>query len=359
MARTCPYRELPPTALWKESVAHRAVTAIAPFAAPAPPIPPAAKVASAGSCFAQRLAEHLPRLGLCYHVTEPGPAFLHADDRRPLGYGIYSARYGNVYTALQLAQLLERALGTFAPDEPVWRNDAGRFVDPFRPGVHGRGFRSEDECLADRQVHLRAVRELFTTADVFLFTLGLTEAWVTAGDGACLPMCPGCGSGGVFDPERHRFQAFRVREVVAHLDRFLRTVATVNPKLRVILSVSPVPLVATMRDEHVLTATMASKAVLRAAVDEVRLVHGNVEYFAAYELIQAGGPEWAFAKDRRSVTPQAVAHVVDCFTAQFLGQQRPGSAPMPADPVRKPVAPSAPLCDEETLLAALARDRSC
>lgn len=356
MSRNCPYRELPASALWRESVANRPITAIAPFAAPAEPIPPDARIASAGSCFAQRIAEPLRARGLAYHVTEPGPTFLTDDERRSLGYGVYSARYGNVYTALQLLQLFDRAHGRFAPSEPTWENDAGRHVDPFRPGIHGRGFRSVDECLADRELHLRAVRELFATADVFLFTLGLTEAWLCRSDGAALPMCPGCGSGGVFDPERYRFVSFRVHEVTAHLDEFVQRVKTVNPRLRLILTVSPVPLVATMRGEHVLTATVGAKAVLRAAVDELRLMHPQVEYFAAYELVQAGGPDWAFAADRRSVAPAAVAHVVDCFAAQFLGQ---GAATAPTSSAVLVPAPAArPLCDEDKLLAALADDRS-
>ncbi len=360
MERNCPYRNLPDHAVWRQAVGRRAIETILPIDASIQPIAAHARVASAGSCFAQRIAENLGELGLEYCVTEPGPSWLAAEDRRRLGYGTYSARYGNVYTPLQLTQLLERAYGVFAPREPVWKNGSDRFVDPFRPGINDAGFVSVEECLEDRRQHLGAVRELIETADVFVFTLGLTEAWVSRADGAVFPVCPGCGHGGTFDAERYEFVNFDVEAVTAQLDRFLELARRHQPDLRLILSVSPVPLVATFSGQHVLTATTASKAVLRVACDELRRGHADVDYFPSYEIVQAGGPQWAFAADRRSVAPIAVAHVMECFGLQFGLAATPTAGNVPGSRIaaRDALIPRPPLqCDEDEILVAMAKER--
>jgi len=135
---------------------------------------PGHRIASAGSCFAQRIAEALQAAGYNYLVEEKGSPFQSPEERTQQGFGLYSARYGNVYTALQLLQLLRRAFGQFEPDEPLWQLASGSYVDPFRPAVQPGGFDDADACLWDRQSHLAAVRRVFESADVFVFTRGLT-----------------------------------------------------------------------------------------------------------------------------------------------------------------------------------------
>ena len=142
-------------------------------------------------------------------------------------------------------------------------------VDPFRPGLryHARSEREFDLLTA---AHLRAVRAVFEQATVFIFTLGLTEAWCSTADGAVYPACPGTVAG-EFDPQRHRLINFRVDEVIADLGAVIELARTINPTLRWVLTVSPVPLVATATGRHVLTASTYSKAVLRVAADDMRI----------------------------------------------------------------------------------------
>ena len=61
-----------------------------------------------------------------------------------------------------------------------------------------------------------------------VFTLGLTEAWVSADDGAVFPAAPGTVAG-EFDPARHRFVNFTVDEVVADLDGMIEALRAINP----------------------------------------------------------------------------------------------------------------------------------
>ena len=117
----------------------------------------------------------------------------------------------------------------------------------------------------DREQHFAAVREMFENLDVFVFTLGLTECWVSRIDGAAFPICPGV-QGGSFDKRRYVNCNETVDDVITEMSTFLVHLARVNPRAQVILTVSPVPLAATAKqDEHVLTATTYSKSVLRVA----------------------------------------------------------------------------------------------
>ncbi|MFC7653654.1 GSCFA domain-containing protein [Pseudoduganella danionis] len=317
---------------------------------------PQQQVASAGSCFAQRIAEALQQSGYGYMVAEDGPAFLSAEERKALGYGVYSARYGNLYTTLQLLQLFDRAYGHFDPVEPLWRNSEGAYLDPFRPNVQPGGFASASECLWDRRAHLAAVRRMFENLDVFIFTLGLTEAWLSSEDGAVFPVCPGSGLGGEFDPARHRYHNFSVAEVCEQLDQFVHRLAAVNPRAQIILTVSPVPLMATFEQRHVLQATTYSKSVLRVACEETIRRHSHVHYFASYEIVTATGDSQSyFAPDRRTVLPAAVQHVIACFRHQYMGDAAPVVRAPAARNEQAAALPAQPMCDEQLVMEALAR----
>jgi hypothetical protein len=308
-----PYKHLPDHAFWRRAVAAVAPEDINPAVGMPFSIAPQDRVVTAGSCFAQHIGPNLTRHGFTYFVTEPAHPLFADEAAARYGYGMFSARYGNIYTARQLLQLFERAQGRFTPAEDEWSAGPWR-VDPFRPQIQPHGFMTAQEYALDRAQHFAAVRRAFAELDVFVFTLGLTEAWRARADGAVFPLCPGV-AGGVFDPARHEFHNFTVAEVVADLIAFTDALRSVNPRARIVLTVSPVPLVATARaGTHVLSATTYSKSVLRVAAEMAAAARPGLAYFPAYEIVTTGG---YFAADRRSVTPQGVAHVMRAFFAAF------------------------------------------
>jgi hypothetical protein len=105
----------------------------------------------------------------------------------------------------------------------------------------------------------------------------------------------------------------------------------------------------------VLQATSYSKAVLRVAAEETVRAWPNVAYFGAYEIVtQTGRAHEFFAADRRTVTPTGVGRVMDVFFEQFAGSP-PSCSPVPtAVPAQTP-ADHEVVCDEATVLEALAR----
>ena len=305
-----PYKTAPDIAFWSRAVAA-GFDAGAACKADEALIRRDDLVASAGSCFASNLVPYLEHAGFRYlRVEAPHPA-LDGVPAENLGYANFSAAYGNVYSPRQLLQLLRRSHGQFRPTEDRWHvGDA--VIDPFRPGLRYPAQSDLEFDLLTRQ-HLAAVHEVFRTATVFIFTLGLTEAWYSSVDGAVFPACPGTVAGR-FDAARHHFVNFSVAEIIADLEAFVRELRVLNPRVRLILTVSPVPLVATATNGHVLPASVYSKSVLRVAADEIRRRFEGVTYFPAYEIVSGPqAPDHFYAADRRNVSEAAVQTVMSAF----------------------------------------------
>jgi hypothetical protein len=192
--------------------------------------------------------------------------------------------------------------------------DGGRYYDPYRPSLTEDGFTSADKMLEARRITLTAMLDAIKQADLFIFTLGLTEAWGNK-DGSVYPMCPGTIRG-EFTTEDHMFKNFNEQEVVQDLNETLDVLRGLNPHLRFLLTVSPVPLTATASGQHVLTATTYSKSVLRSAAGYLLQVRDDVDYFPSYELITAPAFKGQFYEhNMRSVSPDGVAFVMEQFFA--------------------------------------------
>ncbi len=312
-----PYRGLPSYQFWSSAVSAVPQHEIDPVVESTLHLGPDDSVATMGSCFAQHVSRYLERSGGTYFVPESAPEGLDADCARRRQYGVFSARYGNVYTVRQAVQLFDRAFGRFEPDDETWIRD-GALVDPFRPQIEPDGFADVDRLRTDRARHLAAVERVFRETDVLVFTLGLTEGWMRLSDGAVLPLAPGV-AGGSFDPDRYQFVNFRCAEVIDDLLAFGERFHSVNPEGRLLLTVSPVPLVATYERRHVLVSTTYSKSVLRVAASEAVEKLPFAHYFPSYEIITGPGQaDRYFADDLREVSEEGVAHVMRVFARHYL-----------------------------------------
>ena len=184
-----PYRDLPRHCFWRQSVAEAGPLDLDPVAAVPFVIAPDDRIATAGSCFAQHIAGQLRAYGLQFLETEMAHPYINREEALNYNYGIYTARYGNIYTARQLLQLFQRAYGRFVPAEDIWY-EGGSHIDPFRPRIQPDGFATREEFYADRAQHFAAVRQAFESLDVFVFTLGLTERWESQHRWRCVPVVP-------------------------------------------------------------------------------------------------------------------------------------------------------------------------
>ena len=350
MAGPTPYSKLPRRAYWRTSVqrAAQAQSLVADLWQPKFPITPQDRILTTGSCFAQHIGRALAAAGYGWHDAEPAPYGISADLATAYHYGVFSFRVGNIYTPDVLIQWLRWAQDPTIQDREVWQDDTGYF-DPLRPQIEPDGFASEAELFAARAATFAAIRDGVKQAQVFIFTLGLTEGWVNTTSGLAYSSCPGTIAGH-FDETQHAFLNLDYPAIVDGVTRIRDLLHALNPAIRILLTVSPVPLAATATPgAHVLTATVQSKSVLRAAAGTFAAAHPDVDYFPSYELVThpALGRDM-FADDRRNVPPDAVAFVMQHVFA--------GLGITPAD---SPPAPHPTAVDRAVAAAQAANDVIC
>jgi len=340
---TSPYSHLPKRSFWRPAIADRHIAdldevAIGPF------FRADDTIATAGSCFAQHIGRHLKKRGVDYLDLEPAPPELSAQEAHRHGFGIFSCRYGNIYTVRQLLQLFLEAFDERYPAEFVWEKE-GRYYDALRPGVDPVGHARPEDVWALRELHLSRVKQLFLETTLFVFTLGLTEAWEATSDETVFPTAPGTIAG-VYDPKTYRFHNFRYPEIAADLEQLWALMRYFNPDIRMLLTVSPVPLTATASDDHVLVATTQSKATLRAIAGDFAATYEGISYFPSYELIATHPFRGQFFNpDLRNVNDAGVDYVM----SHFFGNSAPAAQPEPLASAPAPVTVTAAPLDDDDL----------
>jgi hypothetical protein len=275
-------------------------------------ITPETRIATAGSCFAQHIGTHLKANGFNVLDKEQAPVLMLPKTAQKFGYGLYSARYGNVYTARQFNQLLREAYGQFEPSDVVWTK-GDRYFDALRPGVEPEGLDSPEEVKAHRRDHLKHVKAAFDDADLVIFTFGLTETFIHRESGTVFPTAPGTIAG-AYDADRYEFHNLTFSEVYADFVQTREMLKKSRPDLKFLVTVSPVPLTATATDRHVLPATIYSKSVLRAVAGQLSNEFEDVDYFPSYEIIATPfSRQLLYDANLRTVLPQGVEMVMRVF----------------------------------------------
>jgi hypothetical protein len=298
------------------------------------------KIATAGSCFAQHLAGRLRVNGFHVLDVEPAPTHLEVETSRRFGFNLYSARYGNIYTVRQLLQLLQECDGLRFPVDAIWEKD-GRYFDALRPAIEPNGFARPEFVLAHRRQHLTRVARLLEQTDIFVFTLGLTEAWMHLRDGTIYPTAPGSVAGS-HDPAVYGFKNFNYTEILDDFLALREMLKARNPEIHFLLTVSPVPLTATASKEHVLSATTYSKSVLRAVAGFLSSSFDDIDYFPSYEIVASAPSRGIFYENNlRSVSSAGVDVVMKAFFQQH------GSVTPRVDDDATPAKPVGSVTDEE------------
>jgi hypothetical protein len=324
-----PYSDLPPEAFWSSGVANRNQLEPGNLYNPTIGISRRTRFTTAGSCFAQHVGRALRLANLNLNDTEPMPGRVPDKLANRFGYRLFSARYGNIYTVRHMLQLWMEAFGEIPQRDHVWEKN-GRYFDAFRPAIEPEGFSTPEEVHVHRKAHLAAVRQAMEDTDVLVFTLGMTESWISLEDGSVYPTCPGTIAG-QFDPKAHTFHNFTYPEVMADIIALRNRLTSLRKKARIVLTVSPVPLTATASGDHIEIANSYSKSVLRAASSAAASKFKNVVYFPSYEVITSQNARGAyFANNQRSVVPEGVGAAMQMFlkahklerTSRHIGAER-------------------------------------
>lgn len=319
VSQTSPYSVLPEDAFWRNAVGSKKnPLEITGLWKPKFKILPADKVSTYGSCFAQHFGRNLRERGYTWFTPEKPPIQVSAKLAQKYNYDIFSSRTANIYTASLLLQWTRWAFGLENPPHEIWKN-GDYFIDPFRPRIEPEGFVKPSEMFRLRDITLEYFRQSIVSADVFVFTLGLTERWYNRQGSYEYPMCPGT-AGGDFDADQHVFENLSYEKILQALNATFAILREHNPTLRILLTVSPVPLTATASGQHVLTATMRSKALLRTVADSFAANMDYVDYFPSYEIISSPVFRGKFFEDNlRGVRPDGVKFVMDNFFRDMTG----------------------------------------
>lgn len=300
------------------------------------------KIATAGSCFAQHIHRNLKIRKATVLELEPAPiTFPNNDEEKRFGYGVYSCRYGNIYTSRQMLQLFLEAYGERKPSEIIWEKN-NRYFDALRPNVDPVGYSSKENLLKSRSEHLSKVKLMFESLDLFIFTMGLTECWMSKHDGTIYPSAPGVIAGS-YDENKYSFCNLNYNEVMNDIDIFWHRLKKINPTSRMLLTISPVPLKATATDNHILSATTYSKSVLRAVAGDLIKSNSDIFYFPSYEII-ASHPSRGifFDPDLRTVNKIGVDLVMKYFFNAISSNLSKNKILVPEDKFD-------PICDEDEI----------
>ena len=241
-----------------------------------------------------------------------------AEDADAAKLPIYSARYGNIYTCRQLLQLFQRAYGLFQPHASAWLRSDGRYIDAFRPNEFPGGFATIDDVETELKSHMAAVREVFESCDVFVFTLGLTEVWLSDVDGSAVPLPPNVIGSPIDARSSFSPTNLSVQALSDDLITFIDDMRLINPKVRFLITVSPVPIIATFEDRHVIVSNSYTKAVLRVVANAAVCERHDVLYFPSYEMIVTHPKARYFDENYRAVRPEGVAAVMKVFRERIL-----------------------------------------
>lgn len=343
-----PYQSLPPSAYWRSAVAKQDALEMRGLWRSKFDISKDMRIVTAGSCFAQHISRAFQRRGYNWYNAEPAPG--SSKLQQAYHYGTFSFRTGNIYTTRMLNQWMRWSGNPETCPDVFWQK-GGRYYDPFRPMVEPEGFETLAEARASRMATLHAIDDASRRADVFIFTLGLTECWMDAETDVEFAVCPGTIAGR-FDAKKHVFQNMNYSDVMRNLSRAISQLKSRNNDIKVLLTVSPVPLTATASDQHVLTATTYSKSVLRAVAGMLAESNDIVDYFPSYEIIThpAYQGRW-YAPNKRSVRPEGVDHVMRCFfhDLDISHGRTPSDAPPIAAPAPRQTQNDDVRCEEEML----------
>lgn len=277
-----PYNSFGQTAFWKSGVASGHWSEIDDVWSPKFGIDEKSVIITAGSCFAQHISKALIKNGYNWLDAEAPEKELTEQDKRIHHCGEFSFRTGNIYTVALLKQWIEWSFGKAEIPNEYFR-EGEKWFDPFRPHIPETGYYSREEVDRDRVKTLTAIRHAFQNADLFIFTLGLTEAWKNI-NGWVYPICPGTIRG-EYKEDTHKFINFTFGEIYSDMISIVETLRSINKSMNIIFTVSPVPLTATASGKHVLVATSHSKSILRSVSGQISEEYDDIDYFPSYELI--------------------------------------------------------------------------
>ena len=276
-------------------------------------------IVSAGSCFAREIKNWLLRNDYNYLTGETNKMpwvshkiFKGDEGRLPTEHG--SVAWERIYNIDVLYQLLAAAVEGFKYDNrlhPFEYKDKSYVADLLRNRIV---YPSKEIAEEDIEDHTNETIKIIKEAEVFIFTLGMTEASSFGGFTV-----------GSYQREYNLdCKSYRTGYInaVHGLGSIYGRLKKINPDIKVLLSVSPVPFNGTFRtDIDAISANCESKSLLRAAAGVVCDVHKDMYYFPSYEIATVVGSligAKIYDTDNHHVRRDMVDMIMNVFTNRYI-----------------------------------------
>ena len=192
-----------------------------------------------------------------------------------------------------------------------------QFEWAFNDAELGRIFIGGAEEKAETYHSLANVKELITRSDVYIITLGLTEAWYDLEERKYLwKFVPNRK----LDPKRFVSRSVTYAENISNIEAIYSLIRGARPDAHVIFTLSPIPLLGTYSGKGTVCANAFSKATLRAALGEFIRQYERDEklfYFPSYEIVTEYLPD-PWEADNRHITSESVQQIMRIFSRHFL-----------------------------------------
>ena len=321
-----PYDTLADRAYWRPGVAQQDPADIAQLFQPCFTATPRTRIATFGGRHGRYWRGLLRARGWTHVDTETPAGPILPSALAQFGYGLYSARTGQIDTVRQMVQLLSEISGDFEPAHPVIRAK-GRHFDMQRPDVEPEGLGTAAQVKNARAAHLRRVKRALSECDMVLFSVEQRTAWLHRDSGT---VYPGSIDGIERDLKGLELQqhSFDFDDIMSDLTLLRDMLKAYNPQMTLLLELAPTPADCGGTSAHALVEHVGSKALLRAALGAFCAAHEDVDYLPSYELLT--GPQALtgddnrgrgrfFAPDLMNVTPAGRDAVLRCFERGFMG----------------------------------------
>jgi hypothetical protein len=264
----------------------------------------------AGSCFARNLEHALSTRGV--DVATAGAGLDMAQNKYSAQSLLNEFRWairGEAGFAESQASILPAGDGTF---QDLQGNNIRT-----ASGEWAHGSPDRDEVVAWRRKIFDTFRN-FAECDVFVFTLGLAEAWHDNETALYLNHTPPAKTTRDF-PGRFELHVLSYQDIVDALGEVYAIIekARAGRPFQILLSVSPVRMHATLTDDDVLVANTYSKSVQRAAASEFVIRHANATYIPSFEMATLSDPRLVWQDDLIHVRPAFVSLIIETVLARM------------------------------------------
>lgn len=276
------------------------------------------RIFAMGSCFAEEIRMALASKGFSmlpdYSDVNFDPSRVKIDElpNRP------HMNYYNTYTILQEFQrhagLIEfDADGFFVVRDKLWGSSGTICQDPYKRLVFGRNKFDLRQALDSVN---SAIDKGIKSADVFIFTFGMTEVFRCKSSGLVACQKPLYAGHGNLDDTFFHQSGFS--ENLDNIQKLIDLINQEHDEAKVILSISPVPLERTFSSNDIYVANTEGKSILRAVAGEIVRKNSNAYYFPSYEIVSSLGGG-AFEHDGRHVKRKVVQQIMNVFERFLVG----------------------------------------